>query len=83
MVNINNKAVHLERAPFLVVGSAAWEVFKAKPLLCNDMEEQKTILGWLLDFCLMMIALPRQQSPCLFEGNFQNDGSRMDFKART
>jgi hypothetical protein len=69
-VDINNTAVHLEQAPLLVVGSTAREVSRVKPLPRNDMEarpkliaeigltKQKTILGWLLDFCLMMIALP-------------------------
>jgi hypothetical protein len=56
--------------PFLAVGLAAGEVSEIKHLPCNDMEawpkliaemgltEQKIILGWLLDFSLMTIALP-------------------------
>jgi hypothetical protein len=70
MEDIHNNAVHLEQAPLLVVGSAAWEVSKVEPLPRNDMEaqlkltaetgltKQKTILEWLLDFRLMTITLP-------------------------
>jgi hypothetical protein len=69
-VDINNNAVRLEQALLLAVGSAAQEVSEVKPHPRNDMEawpkliaetgltKQKTILGWLLDFCLMTIALP-------------------------
>jgi hypothetical protein len=69
-VDINDNAVHLEQAPLLAVGSAAQEVSKVKPLPHDDKEaqpkliaekgltKQKSILGWLLDFHLMMVALP-------------------------
>ncbi len=69
-VDINNNAVRLEQAPLLAVGSTALEVSEVEPLPRNDMEawpkliaetgltKQKSILGWLLDFCLMTIALP-------------------------
>jgi hypothetical protein len=69
-VDINDNTVCLEQALLLAVGSAAWEVSKVEPLPRNDMEarpklitetgltKQKTILGWLLDFRLMMINLP-------------------------
>jgi hypothetical protein len=38
IVDINNNAVCLERAPLLAVGSAAWEVSEIKTLPCKDIE---------------------------------------------
>ncbi len=69
-VDIDDNATRLERAPLLTLRSAAQEGAEIKPLPCNDitalqklfaetgLSEIKTILGWLLDFCRMIIALP-------------------------
>jgi hypothetical protein len=69
-VDIDNNATRLERAPLLALRSAAREGAEIEPLPCNDiaalqklipetgLSEIKTILGWLLDFCQIIIALP-------------------------
>jgi hypothetical protein len=69
-VDIDDNATRLERAPLLVLGSAAQEVAEIEPLPHDDIEarpkliaeagltEIKTFLGWLMDFRHMAIALP-------------------------
>jgi hypothetical protein len=69
-VDIDDNATCLERAPLLALGSAAQEGAEIKPLPHDDiaalqilitetgLSEIKTILGWLLDFCRVIIALP-------------------------
>ena len=69
-MDIDDNATRLERAPLLALGSAAREGAGIKPLPRADiaalqkliaetgLSEIKTILGWLLDFRWMIIALP-------------------------
>ena len=69
-VDIDDNATRLKRAPLLALGSAAQEEAGIEHLPCNDiaalqkliaetgLSEIKTILGWLLDFRQMIIALP-------------------------
>ncbi len=69
-MDIDDNATRLERAPLLALGSAAREGAEIEPLPRDDiaalqklitetgLSEIKTILGWLLDFGRMIIALP-------------------------
>ncbi len=69
-VDIDGNKTCLERAPLLALGTAAQEGAEIEPLPCDDiaalqklitetgLSEIKTILGWLLDFHQMIIALP-------------------------
>jgi hypothetical protein len=64
-VDIDDNTTCLERAPLLALGSAAQEGDEVEPLPSlrkliteTGLSEIKTILGWLLDFRWMIIALP-------------------------
>jgi hypothetical protein len=73
MVDIDDNATRLERAPLLALVSAAREVTEIEPLPRNDIEARpkliaeagltkiKTFLGWLIDFRRMTIALPNNK----------------------
>ena len=68
--DIDDNVTRLKRAPLLALGSAAQERAEIEPLPHDDiaalqklitetgLSEINTILGWLLDFCRMIIALP-------------------------
>jgi hypothetical protein len=73
MVDIDDNATRLKRAPLLALVSAAREVTEIEPLPRNDIEARpkliaeagltkiKTFLGWLIDFRRMTIALPNNK----------------------
>jgi hypothetical protein len=72
-LNETDNAIHLKRAPLLGLTTVSREVSPFKPLPCDNMDAQaklkaetgltktKVILGWLLNFWTMTIALPENK----------------------
>ncbi len=72
-LNTTDNAIRLEQASLLGLTAVSREVSIFEPLLCDDMDAQaklkaetgltkmKVILGWLLNFWTMTIALPKNK----------------------